>query len=73
MTTCTECGGTMYHSSEMDGSEMTSADFDQPFSQCEDCGHVVEDTLPPCAISMGCLCAGHARGKPADAPCDTTE
>lgn len=28
---------------------------------------------PPCAASMGCLCAGHARGNPATAPCDTSE
>jgi hypothetical protein len=29
--------------------------------------------IPPCAASMGCLCAGHARGADADAACDTTE
>jgi hypothetical protein len=29
--------------------------------------------IPPCAASMGCLCAGHARGNPADAACDTRE
>ena len=29
--------------------------------------------VSPCAASMGCLCAGHARGNPADAPCDTRE
>lgn len=29
--------------------------------------------IPPCAASMGCLCAGHARGNDADAACDTTE
>lgn len=29
--------------------------------------------LPPCAVAMGCLCAGHARGDRADAPCDTSE
>lgn len=29
--------------------------------------------IPPCAASMGCLCAGHARGNAADAPCDTSE
>jgi hypothetical protein len=29
--------------------------------------------LPPCAESMGCLCAGHARGNAADAACDTRE
>lgn len=29
--------------------------------------------IPLCAASMGCLCAGHARGNPASAPCDTTE
>jgi hypothetical protein len=27
----------------------------------------------PCMVSMGCLCAGHARGNPANAPCDTRE
>ena len=32
-----------------------------------------EEEIPPCAASMGCLCAGHARGNPADAACDTTE
>lgn len=29
--------------------------------------------IPPCAASMGCLCAGHARGNPASVPCDTSE
>jgi hypothetical protein len=29
--------------------------------------------LPACAASMGCLCAGHARGNPASDACDTTE
>lgn len=29
--------------------------------------------IPPCASAMGCLCAGHARGIPADEPCDTDE
>lgn len=29
--------------------------------------------LPQCAIVMGCLCAGHARGNPASAACDTNE
>lgn len=31
------------------------------------------DKIPPCAASMGCLCAGHARGASADVPCDTRE
>lgn len=30
-------------------------------------------SIPPCAASMGCLCAGHARGNSANAPCDTRE
>jgi hypothetical protein len=29
--------------------------------------------IPPCAATMGCLCAGHARGNDANAPCDTRE
>lgn len=29
--------------------------------------------VPPCAATMGCLCAGHASSVDADAPCDTTE
>jgi hypothetical protein len=29
--------------------------------------------MPPCLRSMGCLCAGHARGNPANAACDTSE
>ncbi len=29
--------------------------------------------IPRCAASMGCLCAGHARGNPASAACDTSE
>jgi hypothetical protein len=33
---------------------------------------LAQDT-PSCAAAMGCLCAGHARGNPADAPCDTSE
>lgn len=32
-----------------------------------------DERLPPCAASMGCLCAGHARGNDADAACDTSE
>lgn len=31
------------------------------------------DDIPACAQSMGCLCAGHARGNPAGDPCDTRE
>lgn len=29
--------------------------------------------LPNCALTLGCLCAGHARGSAATAPCDTSE
>lgn len=29
--------------------------------------------LPPCAVAMACLCAGHARGNPPSAACDTRE
>ena len=29
--------------------------------------------IPPCAASMGCLCAGHAKGNAATEPCDTSE
>lgn len=29
--------------------------------------------IPPCAAAMGCLCAGHARGDPASAECNTDE
>lgn len=29
--------------------------------------------IPPCAAAMGCLCAGHARGDAATAPCNTDE
>lgn len=29
--------------------------------------------IPLCALAMGCLCAGHARGNPASDPCDTRE
>ncbi len=32
-----------------------------------------DDELPPCVQAMRCYCAGHARGNPASAPCDTTE
>lgn len=32
-----------------------------------------QSKIPPCAASMGCLCAGHARGNDADAACDTSE
>lgn len=32
-----------------------------------------ETAIPLCAATMGCLCAGHARGNSADAPCDTRE
>lgn len=33
----------------------------------------ITDNTPPCAAAMGCLCAGHARGNPASAACDTSE
>lgn len=29
--------------------------------------------VPPCAASMGCLCAGHSRGLDAEDACDTSE
>jgi hypothetical protein len=29
--------------------------------------------IPPCAASMGCLCAAHARGAPASSVCNATE
>lgn len=32
-----------------------------------------ERAIPPCLAGMGCLCAGHARGDDASAPCDTRE
>jgi len=32
-----------------------------------------EQELPPCVLAMGCYCAGHARGNPSSAACDTTE
>lgn len=32
-----------------------------------------EEELPQCAVAMGCLCAGHARGNPASAECNTNE
>lgn len=32
-----------------------------------------EDDVPACATSMGCLCAGHARGNLATDECDTNE
>lgn len=32
-----------------------------------------EDSLPLCVLAMGCFCAGHARGNPNSAPCDTSE
>jgi hypothetical protein len=31
------------------------------------------DDLPLCVLATGCYCAGHARGNPADEPCDTSE
>jgi hypothetical protein len=39
----------------------------------DECDACFEKALPPCAASMGCLCAGHARGNPASARCDTSE
>lgn len=32
-----------------------------------------DEPLPPCVLAMRCYCAGHARGNPASAPCDTNE
>lgn len=32
-----------------------------------------DEAVPPCAASMGCLCAGHARGDDANAACDMRE
>ena len=43
---------------------------------CKACLRFIEKhglSLPECAASMGCLCAGHARGNLASAPCDTSE
>ena len=34
---------------------------------------VEEPELPLCVLAMGCYCAGHARGNPVDAECDTSE
>lgn len=31
------------------------------------------EAVPVCLASMGCLCAGHARGNDASAACDTRE
>lgn len=31
------------------------------------------EATPPCVLAMQCLCAGHARGLPANEPCDTRE
>lgn len=42
-------------------------------SACETCFPVSERPIPPCLAAMGCLCAGHARGNPASAACDTSE
>jgi hypothetical protein len=40
----------------------------------EDQRHAVEDdTPPPCAQAMGCLCAAHAKGRASEGPCDTNE
>jgi hypothetical protein len=33
----------------------------------------LEPELPSCVVAMQCLCAGHAAGLPAAAPCDTSE
>lgn len=32
-----------------------------------------QEQIPVCAASMGCLCAGHARGNPTTDACDTHE
>jgi len=37
------------------------------------CAPDAPERKPLCLREMGCLCAGHARGNPADAPCDTSE
>lgn len=43
-----------------------------PMEYLEAQGLSLDDT-PRCARSMGCLCAGHARGNPGSEPCDTSE
>ena len=35
--------------------------------------YAIPAAIPVCARDMGCLCAGHARGNPAAAACDTAE
>jgi hypothetical protein len=32
-----------------------------------------DDTPPPCAQAMGCLCAAHAKGRASEGPCDANE
>lgn len=44
------------------------ADFDAMFRDPPEAR-----AIPPCLAGMGCLCAGHARGNPATAKCDTSE
>lgn len=53
-------------------------------SNCEGTGQVIDFAaiharrrarmeLPPCARAMGCLCAAHAKGRPASGECDARE
>ena len=45
-----------------------AAELFERFTRC-----AARHVLPRCALAMGCLCAGHARGNGADAACDTRE
>ena len=65
--TATNCGTSGDYSIDHD-SDDERAECDYSLLVDPPCGDI-----PPCARAMGCLCAGHARGNPADEPCDTDE
>jgi len=48
--------------------DLASLSYDSPVYET-----LLTDDVPPCLGSMGCLCAGHARGNSAAVACDTSE
>jgi predicted Zn-ribbon and HTH transcriptional regulator len=42
---------------------------------CEECRAKLDEDAedPPCAVSTGCICAAHAKGRAVEGPCDARE
>lgn len=58
-----------------DGDLMTPKESEEARALMGKMGAAKKDikSIPPCAVSMACLCAGHARGDDPSDACDTKE